>query len=91
MDDTGFAFDDIVEDVCARVTGQTVTAEDVLKIQRGMRIITETWNAAGYNTWRTRVLTVGIDGSSPEVPLPPDVDEIISCSVNTGDRSDHTA
>jgi hypothetical protein len=88
MDDTGFAFDDVVEDVCARVTGQTATAEDVLKIQRGMRIVTETWNAAGYNTWRTRLISVGIDGASREVPLPKDVDDIVSCSVQSGDRSE---
>lgn len=74
---SGFDFADVVDEVVARTGGETATAADILKIRRGLRIITERWTAQGFNTWRIKSLAVTVAAGIPEVPIPDKVDDII--------------
>lgn len=78
MKDTGFEWEDIVEDAVARAGGTSATGEDVLKLTRGLRIIEERWQAAGFPTWRLKTHRVTLTGLSPEVQLPKNIDDIVA-------------
>jgi hypothetical protein len=80
-----FEFSDVVDDAVERAGGQEATAGDVLKIRRGLRILTERWTAQGYNTWRIKTHTALASGITPSLSLPDKVDDVIQVnSVRNG-------
>lgn len=74
---TGFTFADVYDEVIARAGGEQSTAEDVIKVRRGLRLLLERFEARGYNTWRIRCLRMMATGGSPIVMLPDCVDDVI--------------
>jgi hypothetical protein len=74
---TGFDFADIYDEVVSRAGGEQSTAEDVLRVRRGMRLILERWEQQGYNTWRIRQQSVLASGSSSGIKLSSCVDDVI--------------
>ena len=90
MDNTGFDFADLVDEVVSRAGGETATAADILKIRRGWRILTERWMAQGYNTWRIKTMQLGIAGDFPEVRLPNCVDDVVQINSINGDSRSET-
>jgi hypothetical protein len=78
---TGFEFADLVDEAVERSGGETATATDILKIRRGLRILTERWTSRGYNTWRIEKLTLLANGIAPSLSLPEDVDDVIQVNV----------
>ena len=79
LGDSGFDFADLVDEAVQRSGGETSTAEDILKVRRGMRLLTERWTAAGFNTWRINEMTIMANG--PEVQLPNRVDDVIQVNA----------
>lgn len=75
--ETGFTFADVYDEVVSRAGGEQTTAEDVIRVRRGLRLLLERWEAKGFNTWRIRMRRVIAQGGQPFVPLPDDVDDII--------------
>ena len=82
MEQSGFDFADVVEDAVQRSGGETATAEDILKVRRGVRLILERWAAMRYNTWRLSTLSVLAAG--PEVRLTDKIDDIITVTSALG-------
>jgi hypothetical protein len=76
-----FEFSDVVDEAVDRSGGQEATAADIMKVRRGLRLLTERWIAQGYNTWRIESTTININGSDGKVCLPACVDDVIQ--VNT--------
>lgn len=89
ISDTGFDFADIVDEAVDRSGGQTATAADVLRVRRGLRLLTEAWNAEGYNLWRVMSSSVVIPAGSgvPHITLPRNVDDVIQCNSRRWDGS----
>lgn len=75
--DTGFSFADLVDEAHDRAGGGELSAQDVIRVRRGLRILTERWTAQGFNTWRVETFSVGVSGGSPTVTLPRNVDDVI--------------
>jgi hypothetical protein len=87
--DVGFDFPDVVDEVVARAGGETATAQDILKIRRGIRILSERWLAQGYNTWRIDTMIATVPGTTPVIGLPSHVDDIIQInSIRWNTRSE---
>lgn len=80
---TGFEFSDVVEEAVGRSGGEEATAADVLKIRRGLRILTERWQAQGYNTWRITTMTDNPTGTTSPLVLPSAVDDVIQVNCQT--------
>lgn len=74
--ETGFTFADVYDDVVARAGGEQSTAEDVIRVRRGLRLLLERWEAKGYNTWRIRNMKVVASGQ-PFIRLPVCVDDVV--------------
>lgn len=79
--DTGFDWADVFEDVVDRAGGGTATAQDVNRVRRGLRLITERWNIEGYNLWRVCSTTVGVGGVDGCVSLPSGIDDVINVAA----------
>jgi hypothetical protein len=75
--DTGFEFADFYDDVVGRAGGEQTTAEDVVRVRRGIRVVLERWEAQSFNTWRIRMLSVAATGTSRWVALPACVDDVL--------------
>lgn len=75
---TGFTFADVFDDVVARAGGSDSTAEDAAKVRRGLQILLNRWENAGYNTWRLKTLAVVATGASIGMNLPDNVDDVIN-------------
>jgi len=75
--DTAFDFADVVDEAVLRSGGETATASDVINVRRSIRILTERWAAQGYNTWRIGTKSFVMDGVSPVIQLPENVDDVI--------------
>ena len=82
MEQSGFDFADVVEDAVQRSGGETATAEDILKVRRGVRLILERWAALRYNTWR--LSTISVLAAGPEVRLTDNIDDIITVTSALG-------
>lgn len=83
--DTGFDFADLVDEAVERSGGERSTAADVMKIRRGLRLLTERWTAQRFNTWRVRSLTLKAVGKTAAITLPERVDDVIEVnSVRNG-------
>lgn len=76
-----FDFADVLDEAIDRSGGQEATAADVLKVRRGMRILTERWTAAGFNTWRIKNFTSQVNGTSPKISLPERVDDVMQVTA----------
>jgi len=74
---TGFLFSDIYDEVVSRAGGEQTTAEDVIKVRRGVRIVLQRWMNKSYNTWRIESTVVAAAGYSGCLALPADVDDIV--------------
>lgn len=73
-----FDFSDVVDEAVDRSGGEGSTGADVLRIRRGMRMLTERWAAQGFNTWRIATKTFTISGAAtPSIALGSDVDDVI--------------
>lgn len=72
-----FDFSDVVDEAVDRSGGETSTAADVLRVRRGMRMLTERWAAQGFNTWRIATKTFTISGTAQTITLGDDVDDVI--------------
>lgn len=81
--DTGFDWADVVDEAVDRSGGKTATADDVIKVRRGFRLLTERWNALGYNLWRLTTTTAYLSGLTPSITLPGDVDDVVNVGVST--------
>lgn len=91
MQDTGFTWADILDEASVRAGGQTMTAAEVLSMQRSFRILMERWQAQGYPSWRIERGEALLDGRSPQIRLPGDVDDVIHAnSVVTATGSEAT-
>lgn len=75
--ETGFTFADVYDEVVSRAGGEQTTAEDVIRVRRGLRLLLERWEAKSFNTWRIRMRRVVAVGGQPFIALPPCVDDII--------------
>ena len=75
--ETGFTFADVYDEVVSRAGGEQSTAEDVIRVRRGLRLLLERWEAKGFNTWRIRMRRVIATGGQPFIQLPDDVDDVI--------------
>lgn len=84
---TGFEFADIYDEAVSRAGGEQSTAEDVIKVRRGMRLLLERWEAAGFNTWRIRSVRVVAVGSQPYIHLPEFVDDVLQVNRENGGGS----
>jgi hypothetical protein len=82
--DTGFTFADVYDDVVSRAGGEQTTAEDVVRVQRGLRLLLERWEARGFNTWRFRYFDTRSPDRGAELFLPADVDDVIHVVRGTG-------
>lgn len=78
--DTGFDFADLVDEAVALSGGETATASDVIRVRRGLRLLTERWKAQGYNTWRIATTTVAAPGVAA-LQLPECVDDVIDVTA----------
>lgn len=85
---TGFEFSDVVDEAVERSGGQQATAEDIQKIRRGLRILTERWIAQGFNTWRIESHVGVANGVTPELKLPSNVDDVIQVNAQNADGSE---
>lgn len=81
---TGFDFADIYDEVVSRAGGEQSTAEDVVRIRRGMRLVLERWAALRYNTWRLRQMRVHTQDGRNYVRLPDCVDDVMQVTWGTG-------
>lgn len=81
---TGFEFSDIYDEAVSRAGGEQSTAEDVIRVRRGMRLLMERWEARGFNTWRIRQHRVFASGTMPYVTLPDCVDDVLQVLRETG-------
>jgi hypothetical protein len=75
--ETGFTFADVYDEAVARSGGEQTTAEDVIRVRRGLRLLLERWEAKGYNTWRIRKLRVRAIGGQPFIQLPACVSDVV--------------
>lgn len=87
---TGFEFADLVDEAVERSGGETATASDIIKIRRGLRILTERWTAKGYNTWRIKTHTGLVNGTGPRISLPECVDDVIQVNSQRAGLSEKT-
>lgn len=74
---TGFRFADVYDEVVSRAGGEQTTAEDVVRVQRGLRLLLERWEAQGYNTWRIRYCEAETPEDCNSLTLPDDVDDVV--------------
>jgi hypothetical protein len=81
---TGFDFSDIYDEVTSRAGGEQSTAEDVIRVRRGMRIVLERWEARRLNTWRIRQMRVTTGSHEPYVQLPDCVDDVMQVTWEDG-------
>jgi hypothetical protein len=82
-----FDFNDVVDEAVERSGGQEATAADIVRIRRGLRLLTERWLAQGFNTWRIGQQAYGASGQARAISLPSTVDDVIQVNVI---RSGHT-
>lgn len=82
--DTGFSFSDVYDEVVARTGGEQTTAEDVTRVQRGLRLLLERWEAKGVTTWRHRYMDIISPTESNEITLDRRVDDIIHVVRSAG-------
>lgn len=82
-----FDFTDVLDEAVGRSGGERSTADDVLKVRRGMRLLLERWAAEGYNTWRIRSTSVMTLGGA-QVGLPAEVDDVIDVNSVRGSGSE---
>jgi len=82
--ETGFIFADIYDEVVSRAGGEQSTAEDVIRVRRGMRIVLQRWMNKGYNTWRLSSTSVIAGGYSNIIDLPEDLDDVIEVERDAG-------
>lgn len=75
--ETGFTFADVYDEAVSRAGGEASTAEDVVRVKRGLRLLLEKWEAKGFNTWRIRNMRVQASGLQRFVQLPVRVDDVI--------------
>lgn len=83
ISDTGFDFADLVDEAVELSGGQSAVAADVLRVRRALRLLTEEWNAEGYNLWRLDFLTEAVIPGQPEIRLPDYVDDIVNIGANS--------
>lgn len=76
-----FDFNDVVDEAVERSGGQEATAADIVRVRRGLRLLTERWIAQGFNTWRLEQQTYITGGMSRSVNLPANVDDVIQVNV----------
>lgn len=81
---TGFDFSDIYDEVISRSGGEQSTAEDVIRVRRGMRLVLERWEALQYNTWRIRKTSVVTSDGRAYVDLPEYVDDVMQVTWEDG-------
>lgn len=81
---TGFDFADIYDEAVSRAGGEQSTAEDVVRVRRGMRLTLERWEAKAYNTWRVRKMTVTSSDEKEFVELPRCVDDVMQVTWEQG-------
>lgn len=81
---TGFEFADVYDEVIARAGGEQSTAEDVVRVRRGVRLVLERWEKRGYNTWRVRRLDACTSHGDPFITLPDCVDDIMEVKGPNG-------
>lgn len=82
--ETGFTFSDIYDETVSRAGGEQTTAEDVVRVRRGLRMLLERWEAKGFNTWRIRSMKVQASGAQKFVQLPVRVDDVIHVTPEGG-------
>jgi hypothetical protein len=82
-----FDFPSIYEEIVARAGGEQSTAEDVLKVERGVRLVLQRWANQRYPTWRVTRVTLTASGYTDTIPMPTDVDDILQASVVNQDGS----
>lgn len=85
---TGFDFSDIYDEVVSRAGGEQSTAEDVIRVRRGMRLVLERWEALSYNTWRIRQTRVVSREGQPWIDLPDYVDDVMQITWEGGGALD---
>jgi len=81
---TGFDFSDIYDEVVSRAGGEQTTAEDVVRVRRGMRLVLERWEARRLNTWRLRKMQVTSRDDKEYVELPDYVDDVMQVTWENG-------
>ena len=83
-----FEFSDVVDEAVARSGGQEATASDVLSVRRGLRLLTGRWLAQGFNTWRIETRNFTVNGTSPFIVLPENIDDVIQVNVTSDGLSE---
>lgn len=86
--ETGFDFSDLVDEAVERSGGERSTASDVMKVRRGLRLLTERWAALSYNTWRVKSVTLKARGNDPRLQLPADVADVIEVNSVRNETSE---
>lgn len=81
--DTSFDFADVVDEAVQRSGGEQSTAADVVTVRRSLRLLTERWEAKGYNTWRVRETTIICNGRSRSYDLPRSIDDVLQVNYQT--------
>ena len=81
---TGFDFADIYDEVVSRAGGEMSTAEDTLRVRRGLRILLERWEQQGYNTWRIATMSATASGQSSGIKLDVCVDDVVNIIPSDG-------
>jgi len=72
-----FSFPDLVDDAVDQAGGGEATAEDVARVRRAIIMLTERWNAKGYNTWRVERIDRFLVANG-EADLPRSVDDLLT-------------
>lgn len=83
---TGFTFADVYDEVVSRAGGEQSTAEDVVRVRRGLRLLLERWEALNYCTWRIRRTQIQSPSSSAidYVTLQDTVDDVVHVTRTNG-------
>lgn len=82
--DTGFTFADIYDEVVSRAGGEQSTVDDVMRVRRGLVLLLNEWEAAGYNTWRIKSLRLTTPLASDTITLPRHVDDVVMITREAG-------
>jgi len=78
MQTTGFSWADLVDEAVERSGGEAATASDVIKLRRGLRVLTEQWTTKDFNTWRmTHTIVGSATIPAASVRLAANVDDVI--------------
>lgn len=76
-----FDFPSIYSEIVDRAGGEQSTAEDVLRVERGITLVLQDWMNKRYPTWRVCQMRTSFSGYTPEVQLPEDVDDVLQVTV----------